>query len=91
MALSKTINFKGFETPAYAKISALQVISVDKGEGVKEYVAICQVDAFTNDTKEYDIDQVQYRIPDLEEKDTGLVALYGKIKELEEFEGWVDA
>lgn len=91
MAITKEINFFGFPTNDYVKIT-WALIKEDKKdeEWNKLYSVELQVDRYTNDTKEYHYSQEIYKIEDLYEEELNFAKFYEKLKTNDKFNWYTD-
>jgi len=91
MALKKTRIFKGIELRnAYHKITSVNVTETWEDETWKLYTTSVQVNSYTDETKEYDLEQRSYYFKKLREQDNVLSTLYWKLKLEKDFEWSID-
>ena len=91
MALTKSIEFYGFTTPAYVKIGGTTVSEQGEDESGKLYTAEVKVDWYTNATKEFHFKQETKRFSNLREYDLMLANLYTLLHAEPEFAEFADA
>jgi len=91
MAITKSKTYKGINIPeAYYKITSLTIIEDWTDEAWKLYKATANINSYTNNTKEYDIDQKTYVIKGLKENELTYKKIYSEVMKEEDFMWWVE-
>ena len=85
MALTKLINFYGFDTNCYVKISGMLIKESGSDEQGKKYDLELQIDSYTNDTKSHHFSQTTKKFSELRINEITIDNGYAKLKETEEF------
>jgi len=88
MAITKKINFKWFDTNAYAKLRIKEIFDY-LVDWVKNYDVLVEMLKFTNSTKQYTIEWTTEKVKWLLEKEITFKNLYTKVIEMKNWDGWV--
>lgn len=83
MAFLQPQVFKGISLPAtYIRISSVLTTDYINAEGVKKWQAQLTINRYTDSTKEYDIEQTNVTLDELDLQDLMLTVLYDRIRPL---------
>lgn len=88
--LKKDITYKGLPITAFYKITSVNIVETWSDEQGKLYTAKVLVNSYTDNSKEFDIEQKDYEFKDIRENQFTLSDCYLWLKSLEEFNLAVD-
>ena len=83
--LKKDIIYKGLNLTWFYKITGVNIIETWKDVDWKLYSAICSINSYTSETKEFDLEQITIELKNLRETWLNFWNYYSEIKLTDDF------